>query len=99
MTIINTVQFRWENLCFLHRQCIAALTVCLFVNIEILSEKPGFEFCINAKHIMHHQHLAVAMTTGTNTNGGNMQTFRNFFCQRGRNFFQHNSKTTGFFQQ
>ena len=30
----------------------------LFVKIQIRSQKSWFEFCINPKHIVHHQHIA-----------------------------------------
>src|SRR5437870_5724946 len=61
----------------------------LLMNVEILAEKARFEFCIDAKHVMHHQYLSIAVRTGANTDRWNMQTIGNFFCKSSRNLFKN----------
>ena len=47
----------------------------LVVHIEVLPEKPWFEFCIDTKHIVHHQYLAVTIPAGADANGRDLYTF------------------------
>jgi hypothetical protein len=59
----------------------------------------GLEFRVDPEHVVHHQHLSVAMTSGADADGRDDQAFGNFFCQGGGNLFQHQRKTAGILQQ
>jgi len=52
----------------------------LLCYVKVLPEETGFKFGVDAKHIMHYQYLPITIATSTNTNGGNGQALRNFFC-------------------
>src|SRR5215208_2130139 len=71
----------------------------LFMKVEVLPEETWLEFYIDAKHIVHYQHLSIAMRPGANPDGRYFQTFRYFFCEVSRYLLQHDCKTPGFFQQ
>jgi len=47
----------------------------LFVHIKISAQETGFEFDIDAQHIVHDQHLAIAIAASTDADGGDFQAF------------------------
>ena len=47
----------------------------LFVQVQVLAQKAGFKFGINAQHIVHDQHLAISMHAGANANGRYRKAF------------------------
>ena len=68
------------------------------IKIGILPQETGLEFVVNAQHIVHYQHLAVAIPACADADSGYGQAFGNFFGQFSGNFFQYNGKTSGFLQ-
>ena len=71
----------------------------LFIEVEVLTQESWLEFSIDAKHIVHHQHLAITVLARTDADGGDLNAFRYFFCQQSRYLFQYDGKTAGFLQE
>ena len=58
---LNIVPFHWGNHALHILDILLNSAGYLFMHIEVLPEKPWFEFGVDAKHIMHHQYLSVAI--------------------------------------
>ena len=64
----------------------------LLMHIQVPSQEPGFEFSIDAQHIMHYKNLAVAVRPCADPDRGYMQAFADLFGQGCRNLFQYKRK-------
>src|SRR4051794_920716 len=66
--------------------------------LSVLLNEPGPYLAGDSKHIVQHQHLAVTVDTGADTNGGNSDGASDLGRNIFRNTFQHYRESAGVLQ-
>ena len=78
------------------------MTNCLVhdpVQVGILAQETGPEFMVDAQHVMHDQHLSVALGACADADRGYTQASGYLACQAGGYLFQDDSETTRILEQ